>query len=253
VQDELRRIAAWPAASAELAAFNARLASRMCRRAGSFKFVNTPPTFGFRGGSSDWLTQLLNSTNLGLPQVAHVCRRSPRWKRRYRRTATWTGYLARWKLLEAEPWVLAARPRPDLIRQAQAERDARVEAELRRLLQHYGVGDAQEAIHRYRADYDVRTAAIDQAAAAAVPPKFVDQPPLTLDDQLDFKVTTLAGGVPLVASTFESMTSATAGVALSLAGVPASQLVYLAVLPALMTRVGVIDNGRPVSFETMSG
>ena len=255
VQDELRRIAAWPAGSAELAAFNARLASRIVQtRRQLSKFVNTPPTFGFRGGSSDWLTQLheLNQTKgfrkslTFKPQIAAV------EKTLAADGNVWTGYLARWKLLAAEPWVLAARPRPDLIPQAQAEREERAQAELRRLQQQYGVADAQEAIRRYRADYDVATAAIDRAAAAAVPPKFVDQPPLTLDDQLDFKVTTLSGGVPLVASTFESMTSATAGVAFSLAGVSRDQLVYLAVLPALLTRVGVIDNGRPVSFEAMS-
>ena len=50
--------------------------------------------------------------------------------------------------------------------------------------------------------------------------KFLERPPLTLDDQLDYKVTRLAGGVPLVASTFENMTSATAGLALRLEGVP---------------------------------
>ena len=34
--------------------------------------------------------------------------------------------------------------------------------------------------------------------------RFVESPPLTLDDQLDFKVTNMRGGVPLVASTFGS-------------------------------------------------
>ncbi|MBK7474415.1 MAG: hypothetical protein IPI73_30810 [Betaproteobacteria bacterium] len=170
VKDELRRIAAWPAGSTELAAFNARLASRIVQtRRQLSKFVNTPPTFGFRGGSSDWLTQLhelnqMKSFRKSLtfkPQIAAV------EKVLAADGNVWTGYLARWRLLDAEPWVLAARPRPDLIQQAQAERDARVEAELRRLQQHYCMGEAQEAIRRYRADYDVRTAAIDQAAAAA--------------------------------------------------------------------------------------
>jgi Zn-dependent M16 (insulinase) family peptidase len=56
----------------------------------------------------------------------------------------------------------------------------------------------------------------------------------------------------LVASTFDNMTSATTGLALRLDGVPDDELVYLSILPALMTRVGVIKDGKPVSFEEMS-
>src|SRR5208283_3197609 len=82
--------------------------------------------------------------------------------------------------------------------------------------------------------------------------KFIDNPPLTLDDQLDFKTSTLAGGVPLVESTFDSMTSATTGIALRLDPVPESQLVYVSLLPQLLTRVGVIENGKPVSYEEMT-
>jgi hypothetical protein len=48
------------------------------------------------------------------------------------------------------------------------------------------------------------------------------------------------------------MTSATAGIALRLDGVPEDRLVYVAMLPALLTRVGVIENGKPVSFDEMT-
>ena len=82
--------------------------------------------------------------------------------------------------------------------------------------------------------------------------RFVENPPLTLDDQLDFKVSTFPSGVPMVASTFENMTSATAGIALRLDGLPEDQLVYLSMLPALLTQAGVIKDGKPISFEEMS-
>jgi hypothetical protein len=75
---------------------------------------------------------------------------------------------------------------------------------------------------------------------------------MTLDDQLDFKVSTLDGGVSLLASTFSTMTSATSGIGLNLNGVPENQLVYLAILPQLLTRVGVIENGHPVSYADMT-
>src|SRR2546421_5743003 len=81
---------------------------------------------------------------------------------------------------------------------------------------------------------------------------FLEPPPLTLDDQLDYKVTTLPGGVKMVASNFENMTSATTGIALRLDGVPQEELVYLSAMPTLLTQVGVIKDGKPIPFEQMS-
>src|SRR4029078_12272702 len=79
-----------------------------------------------------------------------------------------------------------------------------------------------------------------------------DSPPLTLDDRLDFKTAQLETGIPLVASTFENMTSATTGIALRLDGISSEQLIYVSMFPQLLTAVGVIDNGKPVPYEEMS-
>src|SRR5204862_6503977 len=58
--------------------------------------------------------------------------------------------------------------------------------------------------------------------------------------------------VPIGTSTFENMTSATLGVALSVDQLAPSQLRYLSLMPVLLTRSGVIENGKPVSYEEMS-
>ena len=84
------------------------------------------------------------------------------------------------------------------------------------------------------------------------PPKFVEHPPKTLDDQLEFKVTKLAGAVRWSTSAFESMTSATTGIALRLDGMPEDRLVYVSLLPELLMDSGVIDNGKPVPYEQMT-
>jgi Zn-dependent M16 (insulinase) family peptidase len=60
------------------------------------------------------------------------------------------------------------------------------------------------------------------------------------------------GAVPVVVSTFDNMSSATLGLALRADRVSRTQLRYLSLLPALLTRVGVIENGKPVSYEEMS-
>ena len=93
---------------------------------------------------------------------------------------------------------------------------------------------------------------IEAATREITPPAFIENPPLGLDDSLEFHSRTLAGGVPLVSSNFDNMTSATAGIALRLDRVPEDQLVYLSMLPALLTRTGVIDAGKPVPYTEMT-
>ena len=253
---EFARIAAYPDGSAELAAFNARLKSRILeRRRELAKFVDSPPGFGFRNVGSDWVTHL------------YRLNREPGFRKSLTEKAEldeieklvagdrnlWRDYLVQWKLTGVTPWIEAAKPDPALVQQEEQERAARVAAETARLEEKYGVKTEQDALRRYQAEYDTATKVIDAAAAEVKTPAFLENPPLTLDDQLEFSTRTLAGGVPLVTSTFDSMTGATAGIALRLDGVPEDQLVYLSMLPQLLTRVGVIENGKPVSYQDMAG
>ncbi|HEV3333354.1 MAG TPA: hypothetical protein VG096_20350 [Bryobacteraceae bacterium] len=253
---ELARIAAYPYGSSELAAFNARLQGRILeRRRELAKFVDSPPGFGFRRASSDWVTHL------------YRLNREPGFRKSLTEKAEldeieklvagdrnlWRDYLAQWKLTGVTPWIEAAKPDPALVTQEEQERTARVSAEVARLEEKYGVTSEQEALRPYQAEYDAATKVIDTASAEVKTPAFLDRPPLTLDDQLEFSTRTLSGGVPLVTSTFDSMTGATAGMALRLNGVPEEQLVFLSMLPQLLTRVGVIENGKPVSYQDMTG
>jgi Zn-dependent M16 (insulinase) family peptidase len=255
VIDELRRIASWKDGSPELVEFNNRIRSRVieARRALS-KFVNSPPGFGFRGGSDEWQFQLELLEKLGGFRRSVTMKPALDFveKTLSRDRNVWGRYIDRWKLTGASPWILAARPDAELPRVAQAEREARVTAEVARLKQRYGLTADQEVLRRYAADCDAETAKIDEAAARIKPPKFIDNPPMTLDDQLDFTVRPLGEGINLVASTFDSMTSGTAGLALRLDGIPQDQLTAISLLPSLLTRAGVIENGRPVSYEEMS-
>ena len=252
---ELDRVAAWKDGSPDVIEFNQRIRSRIVEtRRNLAKFVNSPPGFGFRGTGDEWLAQLelLNKESgfrksITMKSVLNEIEQSLSGNRNI-----WARYLSGWKLTGVRPWALAAKPNPELIAAAQNERQVRVAAELVRLRSAYRAADDQEALRRYRAEYDAETAKIEQTANRLKPPKFVDDPPMTLDDQLDFKVSQIAGGVPLVASTFDSMTSATSGIALRLDGIPHDRLLYLSMLPQLLTRVGVIENGKPVPYEEMS-
>lgn len=255
VQDEIARIAAFKDGSPELAEFNTRMKNRVAdARRSLSKFVNTPPGFGFRNTSSDWMDQLdrINRSpgfrkSLTLkPEIAFA------EKLLSGNTNFWRDYITRWQLTTVKPYALAAKPNSNLLKQDEQERAARAAAEVQRLKAKYDVTDDQEAIRHYKVEYDEASAELDQLAKKDARTRFIDAPPMTLDDQLDFNVKTASNGVPLVASTFDSMSSATTGIALRLDGVPDDELFYLSAMPVLLTRVGVIRDGKAISFDEMS-
>ncbi|MFN2510492.1 MAG: hypothetical protein ABR568_03490 [Pyrinomonadaceae bacterium] len=255
ILDEMRRIASFKDGSPELAEFNERLKNRIIqnRRALS-KFVNSPPGFGFRSSDAGWMSHLidLNRTSGFRKSVTMKPELAAIEKLLSSKENVWRTYVTKWKLADAVPYAVAAKPAPHLGEQEAQAQAARAEAELERLKKKYGVSDEAEVMRRFKAEYDATTAELERQAQQTANLRFVENPPLTLDDQLDFKVSTLPGGVPMVASTFENMTSATVGIALRLDSVPEDQLLYLSMLPALLTQTGVIKNGKPISFEEMS-
>jgi Zn-dependent M16 (insulinase) family peptidase len=252
---EMKRIASFRDGSPELKEFNERVKNRVIqtRRAGS-KFVNSPPGFGFRNTDTGWMMHLADlhrtpgfrkSVTLK-PQLAAVEQMISGDQN------VWRDAIARWRLADTLPYAVAAKPSPKLIAQAEQERLARARAEGLLLKKQFHVALEQAALRRYKAQYDATTAELERLTQRSAPMRFIENPPLTLDDQLDYQVTTLAGGVKMVASNFENMTSATTGLALRLDGVSEDRLLYLSALPALLTESGVIKDGKAISYEEMS-
>ncbi len=255
VLDEFAKIAAYPDGSPELAQFHQRMKSRIAETRRSLaKLVNSPPGFGFRGGDSSWLGRLyeLNKEPGFRKTVTSKDDLAAIEKLISGAHNIWHDYLTQWKILGTVPYIEAAKPNPALVRQAAEERAARAAAETSRLRQAYGSASDQQALQRYRSDYDAATKAIEDAEKKAASAKFVEHPPMTLDDALEFKSSKLARGVRLVSSAFESMTSATTGIALRLDSVPEDRLVYVSLLPGLLMNSGVIEDGKVVSYEDMT-
>lgn len=255
ITDEIKRVAAFEDGSAELAEFNERALNRIIESERDLaNFVNTPPSWGGRGTGSGWLDQLtlLEKTPEFRKSVTLAPQLASMRKKLTSKENFWRGALQRWKLSDTVPYAVAAKPSSALLEREDAERDARAQAEAQRLASQYGLNDPQEAIARYNAEYEAESARIEATAAGVTPPAFVSNPPMTLDDPLQFTTGTLKAGVPIVTSTFDNMSSATLGLALDAGTASPQQLRYLSLLPALMTRVGVIENGKPVSFDAMS-
>lgn len=254
VTSELARIAALPDDSPELADFNQLVRGRLVEQKRLLaKLVNTPPNFGSRNGGSTWLDQL------------YELNREPGFRRSVtqkpdieaigalldQKKNIWRDLLPQWHLTGVVPYGIVARPSAALLKKQQQEASDRSAAEAKRLEGRYKASDEQAAIRAYQKDYDAESARLDEESAKAAARKFLENPPLTLDEQLDFHQDRLPGNIPLVTSVFDNMTSATAGLNLRLDSVPQEDLVFVSVLPALLSQVGVIENGKPVPYEEM--
>ncbi len=253
VNAELARIASLPDGSPELAEFNALVRGRLVEQKRQLsKLVNSPPGFGARNGSSTWMEQLYHLNRepgfrksvTQKPDIEAIDRMFDENKN------FWRDLLPAWHLTDTEPYGIAAHPSAALLKKQQQESLERSAAEAKRLEARYKISGEQDAIRRYQKDYDAESARLDAATNAATE-KFLSAPPLTLDDQLEYKDAKLTGGIPVISSVFDNMTSATTGFALRLDSVPEEDLVLVSLLPALLTETGVIENGKPIPYEQM--
>ncbi|HJT16972.1 MAG TPA: hypothetical protein VJ853_06285, partial [Thermoanaerobaculia bacterium] len=223
VTAELARVAAFPDGSAELKEFNDRALSRVSETERQLaNFVNTPPAFGARNTGSAWMDQLLllekvpsfrKSVTLK-PQLNDIRKELTSGKN------IWREKLAKWQLTGVTPYGAAARPSPSLLQREDQERVQRADAEAKRLAAQYQMTDVQAALRRYRKEQDEAAAQIEETAKKIPQPPFIKNPPMTLDDDLQFTQSRLSSGVPMVTSTFDSMTSETLGVAFRVDAVP---------------------------------
>jgi Zn-dependent M16 (insulinase) family peptidase len=167
----------------------------------------------------------------------------------------WRDLLRQWHITDTVPFGVAARPSPALLSKDQQDRIDRANAEVKRLAAVYKLTHDQDVIRRYQADYDAQTKKLDELARTASSRKFLDNPPMTLDDQLEYTESIVNDGVshkvPLVASYFDNMTSTTTSLALNLASVNEVDLPLLSLLPELLSETGVIDAGKPIPYEQM--
>lgn len=251
VHTQMTRIANLPPGDPELAAITARVRARVIDlRRRTAKFLDSPPGFGIRGTGAQWFDHL------------HALAKTPGFAKSVtlsRELAAidevlaaaqnpWTSRMAAWGLL-GEVYVIGARPSPALRKQIDADRDQRIASELARLQARYGTADAPSTLAKYRAEYDAQSAVLEAAAAKAPLPDIVSSPPMTLDDNLAYQVDKLRGG-PLFSAAIDSMQSTRVSLAFALDRVPADRLMYLALLPTLLTEAG-IGGATPISSDAM--
>ena len=252
VLDELATVASWPAGHPELIAFNERLLTSVTSVERSARaYLNEPPGFGSRGLGSGWFDHLQNLQRT--PGFTKSLASGPEiaWVRKElgRDANVWTEHLKSWGVLSTVPYTFYSLPSSQLQDAIRAGVEERAQAEARRLAREHGTGDTQQAIARFAAEYDAATRELESLEQRELP-RFLDQPPLTLDDFIDYREHSVAGtDVPMVSSIFPSMTGASVSLALRLDGVKEEDLVFLSSLPLLMRSVGVLEDGQAIPQE----
>jgi len=253
--EEIRGIHALADGSAALREFNERATSRLSSyRKQLVQALDQPPMFGYRRGAAGYWQRLLRQV-----EREEGFRKSLVLAERFAAAESllaekeniWRGLIDEWRLLDADPHVVGVRPSPELLREARASKVERLARFLAHCRNHYQTVDEQEAIARYKADFDATTAELEALAAEDQLPRFIDDPPLTLDDQLDYEMLTLPAGPPLMAATFDNMSSATLGIALGLDVLPADLLPTLPLLRRALVEAGATIGGELVGYVEM--
>jgi hypothetical protein len=217
------------------------------------KVLDTPPQFGFRGGPAGfWHGHLerlesLPSTrksltmNDVLDQVEAQLKASPN---------PWASYIVKWKLLDTEPYIVAIKPDGQALQKIAVDKENRLQAFVDGLKTKYNTTDEQDAIRYYKRQFDDATAVLEGLASKQPYPKFIDNPPLTLDPELDYSILSV-NGVKLVASQFDNLTSATFEIALDLSLLPDSLIDNIPLLPHLVNSIGVMHDSKRITHEEM--
>ena len=252
IQTELARVAAWPDGSPELLEFHHRIEANLLRTRRSLdKLTSSPPGFGGRMSSSLWpgLLRELNEEEGFRKSLVQPALYDSVAKAIGSGKNIWRDKLKEWNLLDGAPYAVAAKAAPELIAREEAEYRERIAAEVLRLKEQYQVKDDQEAIRRYQQDYDAASRELEKLENGMAPARFLDHPPMTLDDQLDYTESQFANGIPIVTGRFPGMRGATAGLALSVKEWSGRQLIYAAALPQLLAASGMTKDGKLLTAE----
>ncbi len=252
IREELHRVAALPDHSPELKELHDRMQAILIRmRRSGNKLISSPPGFGARMSQSIW-PALLRDLNRE-PGFDKCLVQTDLYTWLEEQLASghnlWRERLKAWGLLEAPAYLAAAVPSPALLEEEEHQLAERLSNETERLQSVYQTTDTQDALRRYQADFDRATAELEDQIRHAPPARFIDHPPLTLDDALDYTVKTLAGTVPAVCGYFSGMASATVGLALDARGISGRQLLYASLLPSLWSGAGFTKDGVTLSYE----
>lgn len=255
IMSELGHIHDFENDSEALLTFNREVMSRLLQKQkASEDYLNTPPRFGSRSGVCyGWLDRL------GDLEKESGFRKSLTRKDHFNLakklissgTNIWRPLIEKLEVLESKPYAVGSGPSPDMLVKARKDKERRISEYLEDLKKKYGTEDEQQAIMMYKKDFDAKTAELEAIAANQKLPNFIENPPMSLDEQLQYETIELNENVPLFVATFENMSSSTVFLYLRMDVIPESHLVYTPLIPTVLTDIGVHKDGKTIGYDKM--
>jgi Zn-dependent M16 (insulinase) family peptidase len=246
--DRISWLSALTPESDELAVFNEKIrinlisAERDLRQA-----MESPPRFGYRGTGDLWYS-LLRDLELDGGFGRNLM------KQQHYETLTksmesgnpWTALIERIGLSPAPVTVVAAYPDTKLPAAQEAAKEQRLRAELMELKARFATTDSQETLAMFKAKFDADTAELEAIEKEIPRPGFISDPPLSLDEMIQTEIDSIAIAdegqpVPLCVNRFQSTSLVDTGIFYDINGVEADQLIYLPLLPKLISDLGCYD------------
>jgi Zn-dependent M16 (insulinase) family peptidase len=254
ILEELKNIALYKDNSIELKKFNEQVQNRMIAYERRFKdFINSPPRFGFRGTRDFWFRHLYDLKKTIEFQKSLCLKKEFNSIKNHlnQNENIWKKYIKKWQVASITPIALATKADSKLLAINIKDKDERIFHKINELKEKYHTNDGNEAILHYKNEYVQSTKDLENRDKNVKMPKFIKSPPLTHDDYLDYKIETIHNNVQMVSSTFDNISKTTIGIAFSLNNIKENELMYLSILPSLMTEVGIIRDGKPIGSDTM--
>ena len=250
VKKSLAEIAAYPAHSPQLLAFNQLVASH---DKSNYRFetiwIRNAPQFGLRQTSSFWKERLefleldpAFNRSLSQERVEQVIR-----ERLASGENIWAAAIQKFRLLET-PYATASKPSPELLERQETERQERVAAKIKQLMQHYHTNDDQQALTAFEEDEQAKTKEVEAIEARVPRPKFMSNPPMTPDEGIHYQQSNLLE-LPVITTTFDRPPTIDVGLNFDLRHVPRKYYKYLPLLPRFIDGVGLKEGERTLSYS----
>ncbi len=213
--------------------------------------LENPPRFGYRSIGSGWMNHLsLLHRNGGFKRELSMESLLRRIEERLSADpALFQDALRTWGLMAQRPFAVRTVPDPGYTARMEEEKKKRIRKYEEDLKKRYGTDDLQEALKEYRAEYDRKTAEIEEAEKKIRMPAFLSEPPLELDRSLRYDDKRLPGGGRLFTAYFDQMESVTTALYFDLKTVSEEDYLYLSGLPEILYYAGLSIDGKEYPYE----
>jgi Zn-dependent M16 (insulinase) family peptidase len=251
ITDTIREISKYPDNSKKLAAFNELVGSyaKAWRRSQSV-WIKSAPRFGLNY-ETEW-KEHLEYLEMD-PSFIRSISDEPVWRAVETRMQSghniWLGLIREFQLLNV-PYATASIPSPQLLEKMEGARQERIAAKVKQLMDRFQTDDKQQALDRFEQEEIIKTKEIDKIAAQVHLPRFTDHPPLTRDDDIQFRQIRLEG-VPIIVSLFDRAPTIDLGLSFDLRGIPRKYYKYLPILPRCFDSLGLKTSVKIISYADL--